>query len=162
MAAAQRQLVVLRHAKSAWPDGVPDQQRPLNRRGRADAPAAGRWLRDHISRLDAVVCSPAERTRQTLALVAAELDDPPDPRFDDRIYGAPPDALLAVVRELPDTAGTALLVGHNPGVQELVALLSGQECEMKTSSIAVVVWTGGWSDAAVEVASVRHHATPHG
>jgi phosphohistidine phosphatase len=162
MAAAQRQLVILRHAKSAWPDGVPDRHRPLNRRGRADASAAGRWLRDEIGRLDAVVCSPAERTRQTLALVADELDNPPDPRFDDRIYGAPPTALLAVVRELPDTAGTALLIGHNPGVQELVALLSGQECEMKTSSVAIAVWTGGWTDAAAEVASVRHHANPRG
>jgi phosphohistidine phosphatase len=162
MDAAQRQLVVLRHAKSAWPDGVPDRQRPLNRRGRHDAHAAGQWIRDHVGRLDAVVCSPAERTRQTLALVTAELDDPPDPTFDDDIYGAPPAALLAVVRQLPDTSSTALLVGHNPGVQELVELLSGQEFEMKTSSVAVMVWPGSWSDAAAEVADVQHHAMPRG
>jgi len=162
MDAAQRQLVVLRHAKSAWPDGVPDRQRPLNRRGRHDAQAAGRWIHDHVGRLDAVVCSPAERTRQTLAIVTAELDDPPDPTFDDDIYGAPPAALLAVVRELPDSTGTVLLVGHNPGVQDLVELLSGRELEMKTSSVAVVVWSGRWGDAAVEVADVRQHAIPRG
>lgn len=162
MEAAQRQLVILRHAKSAWPDGVPDRQRPLNRRGRGDARAAGQWIRSLVGGVDSVVCSPAERTRQTIALVAAELDDPPDPTFDDDIYGAPPTALLEVVRQLPDTTGTALLVGHNPGVQELVELLSGQECEMKTSSVAVVVWTGRWADAAAEVALVRHHATPRG
>ena len=86
--------MILRHAKSAWPDGVPDQKRPLAKRGRRDAPAAGRWLRDHVVRLDAVVCSPAERARQTWALVAAELDQPPAVKFDDRIYRAPPAALL--------------------------------------------------------------------
>jgi phosphohistidine phosphatase SixA len=85
----QRQLMILRHAKSAWPDGVPDRKRPLAKRGCRDAPAAGRWLRGHIVRLDAVVCSPAERARQTWALVAAELDQPPAATFDDRIYRAP-------------------------------------------------------------------------
>ena len=140
----RRQLVILRHAKSAWPDGVPDRKRPLAKRGRRDAPAVGQWLRNHVGRLDEVVCSPAERTRQTWALVAAELDHPPAVKFDDRIYGAPPAALLTVVRELPASADTALLVGHNPGVQNLVALLSGQEPDMKTSSVAVLAWTGSW------------------
>ena len=162
MDAAQRQLVILRHAKSAWPDGVPDRQRPLNGRGHRDAEAAGWWIRDHVGRLDAVVCSPAERTRQTLTIVAAELDDPPDPTFDDDVYAAPPAALLEVVRRLPDATSTALLIGHNPGVQELVEILSGQECEMRTSSVAVVEWTGSWTDAAAEVAVVRQHATPRG
>ena len=162
MTTAQRQLVILRHAKSAWPDGVPDRQRPLGERGRRDAPAVGRWLRAHIGRLDAVVCSPAQRARQTWALVAAELDDPPAARFDDDIYGAPPATLLAVVRKLPDAAGTALLVGHNPGVEELVALLSGRPLDMKTSSVAVLAWTGGWADAGVSATLLRHHATPRG
>jgi phosphohistidine phosphatase len=162
MDAAQRQLVILRHAKSAWPDGVPDRQRPLNGRGRRDAQAAGLWIRDHVDRPDAVVCSPAERTRETLEIVAAELDDPPEPTFDDEVYGAPPAALLEVVRRLPKATGTALLVGHNPGVEELVALLTGKEREMKTSSVAVVVWTGGWTDAAPELADLREHATPRG
>ena len=162
MTTAQRQLVILRHAKSDWRAGVPDRQRPLGGRGRRDAPAVGRWLRDHVGRLDAVVCSPAERARQTWALVAAELGDPPAARFDDHVYGAPPATLLAVVRELPDAAGTALLVGHNPGVQEFVALLSRQQRDMKTSSVAVLTWTGGWADAGVPPALLRHHATPRG
>jgi phosphohistidine phosphatase len=113
-------------------------------------------------RLDAVVCSPAERARQTWALVAAELDQPPAATFDDRIYRAPPAALLTVVRELPTSAETALLVGHNPGVQEFVALLSGQELEMKTSSVAVLAWTGSWADADAEAALLQQHATPRG
>src|SRR4030081_1219258 len=101
MADASRRLVVVRHAKSAWPKGVPDAQRPLNERGRRDAPAAGRWLRRHVEHVDAVLCSPAERTRQTWELLAAMLGSAPDPVFDARLYGAAADMLLTVVRELP-------------------------------------------------------------
>src|SRR5690349_19664904 len=81
-----RRLVLLRHAKSEWPEGVPDHKRPLTARGRRDATAAGRWLRAHLDDLghglDAVACSPAQRTRETWALVAAELADPPAAAFD--------------------------------------------------------------------------------
>jgi phosphohistidine phosphatase len=157
-----RRLVLLRHAKSAWPDGVPDSQRPLNGRGRRDAFAVGRWLREYVDGLGAVVCSPAQRTRETWAIASAELDGPPSARLDDRVYGGPPDDLLAVVRDLPDDAGTALLIGHNPGVADLVDLLSGQYREMRTASIAVLAWDGGWADAAADVAQLRDHATPRG
>jgi phosphohistidine phosphatase len=160
--APERHLVVLRHAKSAWPDGVPDRRRPLNGRGRRDAAAAGRWLRENVGRLDAVVCSPAERARQTWELVAAELADPPDPTFDEDVYGASPSSLLTVVAALPDDAATALLIGHNPAFQDLVELLSGQQREMKTSSLAVLEWSGGWTDGAPGAATLREHATPRG
>jgi phosphohistidine phosphatase len=162
MASTHRQLVLLRHAKSAWPDGVPDRRRPLNERGRRDAPAVGRWLRDHVDHLDAVACSPAERTRETWALASGELTDPPAATIDDRIYAAAPDELLAVVHDLPDAASTALLIGHNPGMEELVELLSGQEEGMKTASLAVLTWTGAWADADAGVARLSDHQTPRG
>ncbi|MHA6618514.1 SixA phosphatase family protein [Pseudonocardia sp. DLS-67] len=155
-------LVVVRHAKSAWPDDVPDPDRPLNARGRRDAPAAGRWIRERVGRLDAVVCSPATRTRQTWRLISAELDEPPSPVVDDRVYAAPVETLLAVVAELPDDVGVALLLGHNPGVAELVAALTGEEPEMKTAAIAVVDLGGSWADAAPGVARLADHATPRG
>jgi phosphohistidine phosphatase len=158
--------VLLRHAKADWPDGVPDRLRPLTGRGRRDAAAAGRWLRDHLDdlgdRLDVVACSPAERTRETWALVAAELTDPPEPTFDDALYGASADTLLGVVGDLPDDAGTVLLVGHNPGLQEVVGLLSGAEAGMRTASVAVLTWTGRWSDVTPHIASLEQHATPRG
>ena len=155
-----RRLVVLRHAKSEWADGVPDHARPLTDRGRRDATAAGRWLREHVDRLDAVACSTAARTRETWARVAAELADPPAAEFDDAIYAAPPDALLAVVADLPDDAATALLVGHNPGVAQLVGILSGADAEMRTASVAVLAWTGRWSDVTEHIASLEQHTTP--
>jgi phosphohistidine phosphatase len=158
----RRRLVVVRHAKSAWPDDVPDAERPLNARGRRDAPAAGRWVRDRVGHLDAAVCSPATRTRQTWALLAPELDGPPAPILDERVYAATAEELLAVVRGLPDDVGAALLLGHNPGVSELVAGLTGEHLEMKTSAIAVLGLTGSWADAAPGRVTLVEHATPRG
>jgi phosphohistidine phosphatase len=158
----QRRLVLLRHAKSAWPDGVSDGERPLTDRGRRDAGAAGRWLRAHVDRLDAVALSPAERTRQTWALVRDELADPPEAVVDDRIYAAMPSELLDVVHGLPDAATSALLIGHNPGMEDLVELLSGQEPGMSTAAVAVLRWEGDWIDAAPRAAVLDDHATPRG
>ncbi len=155
-----RHLVLLRHAESAWPDGVPDRRRRLTARGRRDATAAGRWLRAHVEHLDVVRCSSAERARETWALVAAELADPPEATVDDDIYGAPPATLAALVGDLPDDAATALLVGHNPGLQELVGLLSGAERGMPPAAVAVLGWTGGWADVAPRAASLQQHVVP--
>lgn len=155
-----RHLVLVRHAKSAWPAGVPDLRRPLAERGRRDAPAVGRWLREHGPRPEAVLCSPAERARQTWALVAAELDDPPNARYEERVYDASPEELLALVQGLPDDVGAAVLVGHNPDLEELVTLLTGEQVTMKTSAVAVLTWPGGWTEAGA--ATLHHHATPRG
>lgn len=139
-------LVLLRHAKSAWPDGMADQQRPLADRGRREAPAAGRWLREHV-RIDLVVCSPAVRTRQTWRLVSAELDEAPEFLIDDRIYDATVEQLVAVVRELPSSAATVLVIGHNPGLSDLVHVLGGTPVELKTSAVAVLRGDVEWADA---------------
>lgn len=158
----QRRLVVVRHAKSAWPDGVPDAQRPLNGRGRRDAPAAGRWLVEHVGRLDLALCSPARRARETWELADAAFDEAPATRVDERIYDATPGGLLAVVHDLPAAASTAVLVGHNPGSEDLVELLSGDRRTMATASIAVLAWSGAWTDAAPGGAKLLAHATPRG
>src|SRR4051794_41904037 len=89
-------LVLLRHAKSAWPEGVPDHERPLAGRGRRDAPEAGRWLRQVGLQFDLVLCSTALRARQTWELAAAELDTAPPGRFEDRPYPADAGELLDV------------------------------------------------------------------
>ena len=100
-----RQLVSFRHAKSAWPD-VADHERPLARRGRRDAPVAGRWLLAAGLVPDRVVCSTAERARQTWQLAAAELDSPPAVSFDNRVYGTSAGELLDLARQTaPGRAG---------------------------------------------------------
>ncbi|MHB1738613.1 MAG: SixA phosphatase family protein [Actinomycetes bacterium] len=121
---AVRRLVVLRHAKSAYPPGVPDAQRPLSERGRTDAPRAGRWLAAHVGVVDLVVCSPAARTQDTWALAGAALGPVPVV-VDPRVYGAAVDDLLAVLAEVDPAVGTLVLVGHSPGLPDLVVELVG-------------------------------------
>jgi len=157
-----RRLVVIRHAKSDWAESGPDIDRPLAERGRRDAPAVGRWLRDHVDRLDLVLCSPAVRARQTWELAAAELDPAPRLRVDDRIYAARLDDLLAAVGELPDEVAAAAVVGHNPGLQDLCALLSGEPAELKTAAVTVLGWGGDWADAGPGVGTVEARARPRG
>jgi phosphohistidine phosphatase len=141
-------LIVLRHGKSDWSGDEPDRERPLAKRGRRQAPEAGSWLAEHFPDIDLAVVSPAERTRSTWALAAAELDRTPDVRIDDRVYAAWGPALQDVVSELPAEADTVVLVGHNPGVEDLVQELTGDWVPMPTSALAVVEWEGTWADPA--------------
>ncbi len=137
-----RRLVVLRHAKSAWPEGVPDYRRPLNDRGRRDAPAVGRWLAGHVDEIDLALVSPATRTRQTWELAAAELPTVPPTTFDEQLYGEGADSILAVLRSVPDSAKTVLLIGHNPDLEDVVETLTGTRPEFKTAALAVLTWPG--------------------
>jgi len=118
-----RRLILLRHAKSDWPD-VPDQDRPLAKRGRRDAPRIGRWLHEHGYQPDVAVVSAAARTRQTWDLVAPELGGSPAVRFEPRAYAASALTLLYLVQELPERYRTALLIAHNPGLSELATSLA--------------------------------------
>ena len=119
-----RRLILLRHAKSDWPD-VPDRDRPLAKRGRRDAPRIGRWLDEHGYQPDVVVVSDAARTRQTWDLVAPELGGSPAVHFEPRAYAASAPTLLYLAQELPARYRTALLIGHNPGLSELATSLAG-------------------------------------
>lgn len=157
-----RTLVVLRHAKSAWPEGMDDADRPLADRGRRDAPVAGTWLREHVPGIDVVVCSPALRTIQTWHLVAGRLDTKPVFRAEPRIYAASVRDLLSVVHDLPEDATTALLIGHNPGVTELVWELSRAEFGLKTAAIAVLRGEGDWLAVAPHWATLVDTQTPRG
>ena len=156
----RRRLIVLRHAKSAWPDGVADHDRPLAGRGRREAPLAGRWLHEHGGPIDLVVCSTAARARQTWKKAAGELGTAPPVRVDERLYAASVRGLVTVVRESPDAARTVLFVGHNPGLEDLVWELTGAGCEMRTSSIAVLSGPGDWSEVAPGWATLDAAETP--
>lgn len=111
-------LHVLRHAKSSWPLGVPDERRPLNDRGRRDAPVAGQLLAER-GVIDIALVSPAQRTRETFALVAAELPTAPEVLIDERIYAAGLGSLMDLLSEVDDDVDHVLLVGHNPGMEML-------------------------------------------
>jgi phosphohistidine phosphatase len=148
VATAVKTLIVLRHGKSDWSGGEPDRERPLAKRGRRQVLEAGAWLAANLPDIDLAVVSPAERTRSTWALVSAELDRPPDVRVDDRVYAAWGSELHDAVSELPDELSTVVLVGHNPGVEDLVRELTGTWVPMPTSALAVIRWEGAWSAAS--------------
>ena len=158
--APRRILVLLRHAKSDWSGGEPDERRPLAERGRRQAPQAGRWLAENLDTVDLAVVSPAERARITWELASAELDDPPTARIDERIYAASVDELVEVVHELPDDVRTAVLVGHNPGIEELVGTLTGTWVQMPTSAVAVIGVAGTWSDAGASTEQLLTSGRP--
>lgn len=157
---SERTLVVIRHAKSDWGTAEPDAQRPLSDRGRRDAPEIGRWLSDHVERLDLVICSSATRARQTWRLAGERFRPKVTARYDERVYAAGPGELMSVLEELDDTVGAAALVGHNPGLAELVERLSGERVELKTSAVAVLRWEGTWADVWARRAALVTHATP--
>jgi phosphohistidine phosphatase len=165
-----RRLVVVRHAKAAWPEGVPDPERPLAQRGRRDAPRAGRWLEAQGLAPDRVICSPAQRTRETYALLSGVWSASPPVDYDERVYAAGVAALLAVVRGASPTARMLMLVGHNPGMQGLVLTLAGDaaddgdmervEEKFPTAAIAVLEVPGPWSALAPGRALLSRFVVP--
>jgi phosphohistidine phosphatase len=119
VSASDRTLLLLRHAKSGYPDGVADHERPLAPRGIREAGLAGDWIRTHAPAVDAVLCSTATRTRETLARTC--IDAPTE--FVDRLYDSTPGLTLDVINGL-DTrfdfdVKTLLVVGHEPTTSEL-------------------------------------------
>ena len=131
-------LYLLRHAKSSWNfDELSDQERPLNDRGRDDAPRMGQALAKRGIRPDAVVSSPAVRAMTTAVLVARELQYPHDKIVvEPDIYGADVDGLLTIIHNLPDAANSVLLVGHNPTITDTANELSPSSVdEMPTAAV---------------------------
>jgi len=126
-----KSLTVLRHAKSSWDDPVADFDRQLNERGRKAAVAVGEELKRRGTKFDCVIASPAKRVRETLDQLGKGYGEPLDVHFDERIYLASEDNLLDLVRGIPDDVGSALIVGHNPGLHRLALLLIRDEGELR-------------------------------
>jgi phosphohistidine phosphatase len=163
-----RRLILLRHAKSDWPD-VPDRDRPLAKRGKRAAPVVGRWLHDQGYLPEIVICSAAVRTRETWALIAPELGGSPSVTFEPRAYAASALTLLYLVRELPAACHAALLIGHNPGVSELASTLieaAGDDkpgapgLRFPTAAVAVLEFSGDWAGLSLARARLVAYATP--
>jgi phosphohistidine phosphatase len=165
-----RRLILLRHAKSDWPKGVSDLERPLAPRGLADAPRMGQYLAAELLLPDLVLVSPALRTRQTWELVKAEIPGNVACRTEPRIYEAPPESLLAVIREQPDTVRTLMLIGHNPGSETLALSLTGfgdryaasrMAAKYPTSGLAVLdLPEGGWESLGPRSCRLDRFVTP--
>jgi phosphohistidine phosphatase len=143
-------LFLLRHAKSSWKEAdISDFDRPLNERGRRAAPFMGRLLRKRGFCPDLIVSSPAKRAHNTAKLVqeAGEFNVPL--LFDDRIYEASTSTLLYVASETDDAVNSLMLLGHNPGIEGLIRILTGQAEPMPTATVAVIdLAMDVWKDIA--------------
>lgn len=155
-------LLVLRHAKSSWVEaGLSDFERPLNERGRRDAPRMGRLLRKRALRPDLILCSPAERTRQTAALLTSAAGLDAEPRYDERIYEASAGRLIDVLSEVEAEAESVLLVGHNPGAEKLIEVLTGERERMTTAALArVALDIDAWDKVGVGVGRLEWVVRP--
>ncbi|GJD63352.1 SixA phosphatase family protein [Methylobacterium frigidaeris] len=162
-----RRLILLRHAKSDWPDGASDIDRPLAPRGREAAPKMAAYLAAEGLIPDRVLVSPARRTQETWDLVKPALGAMPDETVP-QIYEAPVSRLLDVVHSIPDEAATALMIGHNPGFQDLARLLGkpGEERraltkKYPTAAIAVIdLAVESWAKVEAGDGTVERFVTP--
>lgn len=153
MNAAPRTLILLRHAKSDYPPGVADHDRPLAKRGIREAGLAGDWLRANAPSVDQVLCSTATRTRNTLERTGIEAPV----SYRDELYDAMPGTVIAAINTVGDDVGTLLVIGHEPTMSSVALGLAGaagtdaavaQQISEKfpTSGIAVLRVSGGWAD----------------
>jgi len=132
-------LYVLRHAKSSWADeSMRYFDRPLASRGREACAVIGEFIEEKGIHFDLVLVSTAVRTRETIALVKERAKFQAEVRYDERIYEASTSQLLEVISQVESDRKSVLLVGHNPGIADLLALLTGEHHQVTTATFAKI------------------------
>ena len=156
-----RTLYLLRHAKSSWKDAsLSDFERPLKRRGREAAELVGERLAQEKLKNPVLICSPAVRTRETAELVLKSSKLRVEERWDERIYEASLRDLLQVVSDIPDDKKVAIIIGHNPGFEELLAFLTGESRRMPTAALAKILFDVSWKDIEARSGKLDWFVTP--
>ncbi|TGD83925.1 histidine phosphatase family protein [Mycolicibacterium sp. CH28] len=157
----------MRHAKSDYPTGVGDHDRPLAPRGIREAALAGNWLRTNVPAIELVLCSSATRTRQTLDRTGISAPT----TYSERLYGATPGTMIDEINQVGDQVSVLLVVGHEPTVSQVTLGLAGpqnsdeaaaERISMKfpTSGIAVLAVPGSWADLGLDGAELTTFHVP--
>lgn len=143
-----RTLYLLRHAKSSWKnEDLVDFERPLAGRGRKASETMGHLLKEKEITFDLVLSSPAVRARETTDLVLRAAKLRADVRYDERIYEATTSRLIDVISQIENECKAVVLVGHNPGMAELLSLLTGETEEFPTATLAKIVFKNAkWTE----------------
>lgn len=132
-----KNLLLMRHAKSSWKDtSLLDHQRPLNKRGKEDAPRMGRYLREQGLLLEAILCSTAVRAEDTVEGFLDEYTFEEEVLYFDELYQAGPETIIALLKQLPDELETAMVVAHNPGLDDFLETVCGENEHMPTACVA--------------------------
>jgi phosphohistidine phosphatase len=157
-----RTLYLLRHAKSSWKDvTLPDFDRPLKDRGRKAAKRIGKYLTREKLSDPLVLCSPAMRTRETAEIVLKHANLRVEVRYVEQIYEASLRDLVQVVSEIPDDKQVAIIIGHNPGFEELLAYLTGEGRRMPTAALAKIKFdVESWKDIREDQGALEWFVTP--
>jgi phosphohistidine phosphatase len=164
----RKRLYLLRHAKSSWDDpDVADHERPLAPRGRRAAKAMARHLEREGVAPALVLCSSSRRTRETLDRIAGGLAAEPEALVEGDLYAAGAGDLLARLRALPDDVESVMLIGHNPGIEELALRLAGAGADrdrmaskFPTGALATLTFEGSWRGLAPGAASLTGFVRP--
>jgi len=145
-------LLILRHAKSSWKnEGVADHDRPLNKRGKQDAPRMGRLLREQGLIPDLIISSSARRARMTAEAVVDGSGYNGEVRFSRELYGAGPEAYLEALQVLDDELLCVMVVGHNPDLEELLEILTGEVEVLPTAALLQVeLDIDAWHELSLE------------
>jgi phosphohistidine phosphatase len=165
-----KRLLLLRHAKSSWDDpGLSDHERPLAPRGRRAAEAMAAHLRDEGIEPDLVLCSSSRRTRETLDRLSPALGARPSVSIESELYGASERELLERLNALDDQPQSVLVIGHNPGIEQLAIDLAGSGAQPQldalrrkfpTGALATLEFERGWSELAPSSARLADFVTP--
>ena len=157
-----RILYLLRHAKSSWNDPtLRDFDRPLKKRGREAAERIGQRIASENLSNPLVICSPAVRTRETAEIVLTCANLTVEPHFDERIYEASLRELVQIVTEIPDDHEVAIMIGHNPGFEELLSFLTGEHRRMPTCALAKIGFGDvSWKDVRAGEKSLEWFIAP--
>lgn len=153
-----KRLYLLRHAKSSRKDSsLPDHDRPLAGRGRRATKAMAAYLREHQIEPGLILCSSATRARQTLDGVAPGLRGSPEVRIESELYELSATGLLARLQRIPDAVPSAMLIGHNPAMEQLGLDLAGGgpnladlASKYPTGALATLEFPGSWSDLVAD------------
>ena len=156
-------LLILRHAKSDWGNSqLSDHDRPLNGRGQYDAPRMGAWLQKQKMVPELIISSTAERAITTAELVAQACEFEGELRTTKALYLAGPPAYIEVLNDVADSYDRVMVVGHNPGMEELVSLLTDKDKPMTTANVAVVeLPIVSWGELTIfSDGRLKHHWKP--
>lgn len=155
-------LYIIRHGKSDWNQGVRDYERPLNARGKQDAPQMGRHLLAHFNLPDYVMSSSANRAISTARLLLSEMSFDLN-RIDEKnnLYHASVPDTLWEINQIPDDISTVYLFGHNPGLSDLVTYLSSEPLDLKTCCVAILeIQVDSWRELSRETGILKAYISP--
>jgi phosphohistidine phosphatase len=163
-----RKLFLLRHAKSSWDDPrLADHDRPLAPRGKRAAKVIAEHLRDEGTAPEVVLCSSSQRTRATLERIAPALGDDVAVEIERELYAAPASTLLRRLQAVGDDVESVMLIGHNPGIEQLALTLAGDGEKLAevrrnypTAALATLEFEGHWSELEPGAARLADFVKP--